>query len=200
MMVSQLNEHLLNIDIVDRILFADLEYNNQCADCIMILGSLKATKYRVPVGVSLYKEGRSSKILLSGGKPRPEFNNIKECYLMQDEAIKLGIPKSDIIVEDTSLTTKENIICSLLPLDRYFKLSNIKSIILVTTAYHMRRSILMAKTYSPNWINFIPCPASDTHTRRNNWYKSEKGFYNAKNEVLKIISYINEGSIPDFEI
>jgi hypothetical protein len=64
----------------------------------------------------------------------------------------------------------------------------------------MRRSILMAQTYLPNWINVISCPADDINTRRDNWNLTEAGRKRALDEVWKIICYVNEGSIPDFVI
>ncbi|SHH32243.1 DUF218 domain-containing protein [Clostridium collagenovorans DSM 3089] len=119
---------------------------------------------------------------------------------MKSKAIELGVKEEDLLFEENSLTTKENIICSLLSLEREFKLSNLRKVLLVTTAYHLRRGVLMAKTYFPNWIEIIPCPAEDTNTNRNNWFYTEEGIARASEEAWKIVCYINEGSIPDFEI
>lgn len=79
-------------------------------------------------------------------------------------------------------------------------LSNIKRILLVTTRYHMRRGMLMAKAYMPKWIEIVPCPADDTNTLRHNWYQTEEGYNRAKEEAQKIVSYVKERSIEDFEI
>lgn len=91
-------------------------------------------------------------------------------------------------------------ICGLLSLERAFKLSNINNILLVTANYHMRRCLVMAQTYMPSWIKFSTCPAEDINTQRHNWYKNEKGYQKVKDEAWKIICYVNEKSIPDFEI
>ena len=79
-------------------------------------------------------------------------------------------------------------------------MNKIKRILLVTTFYHARRCSLIAKTYMPNWIEFSICSANDTNTLRHNWFLNEKGMERAKNEAYKIISYIKNGSIPDFTI
>lgn len=85
-----------------------------------------------------------SKVLLRGGKIiETEYGAMTEVQLMKSKAIELGVKEEDLLFEENSLTTKENIICSLLPLEREFKLSNLRKVLLVTTAYHLRRSVLM---------------------------------------------------------
>ena len=159
----------------------------------MVLGSMKAPIYRVPIAVDLYIKDKVDKVLLCGGKYREtEHGIMTEVQLMKNKAIELGVNEKDILLEENSMTTKENIICALLPLEREYKLSAIKKIILVTTHYHMRRSMLMAKTYFPNWIRIIPCPADDINTKRENWFITEEGRNRAREEAWKIICYINE--------
>lgn len=201
MKVSTLKKADLNNSAIDKILFEGFEYSGECTDCAMVLGSMKASTYRVPVAVDLYNKDKVNKVLLCGGKFRETAQGMMtEAQIMKNKAIELGVKEEDILLEENSMTTKENIICSILPLEREYKLSNLRKIILVTTHYHMRRSMLMAKTYLPNWIEVIPCPAEDVNTNRENWYTNEKGRNRAMEEAWKIICYINEGSIQDFEI
>jgi uncharacterized SAM-binding protein YcdF (DUF218 family) len=201
MKVSSLKESDLSNEIIDKILYEGLEDTADKGDCIMVLGSIKAPKYRIPKAVSIYQDKRASKIILCGGKIQETENGfLSEAELMRRRALEMGIPDGDLLLEELSMTTKENMICALLMLERAFTLSKINKILLVTTNYHMRRCLLMAQTYMPDWINFIPCPAEDTSTQRDNWYKNEKGYQRAKNEAWKVICYINEKSISDFEI
>jgi len=109
---------------------------------------------------------------------------------MRRKAIEMGMPDENILLEELSMTTKENMICALLMLERAFKLSNVNKIILVTTNYHMRRCLLMARTYMLGWIKFSPCPADDINTKRDNWHKNEEGYQTAINEAWKIICYV----------
>ena len=201
MKVSQLKKEELTYYIVDKILYDGIQFNNKKADCAMVLGSSKAAIYKIPLAADLYHRGNISKLLLCGGTlRRTDAGNMTEAYIMKMKAIELGVPSENIICEEISQTTKENMICALLPLEREFSLNNINKIILITTNYHMRRSLLMAKTYFPNWIEFIPCPAEDKSTRRENWWQSESGHDRAISEAWKIICYINEGTIQDFDI
>jgi uncharacterized SAM-binding protein YcdF (DUF218 family) len=119
---------------------------------------------------------------------------------MQDKAIELGVPASKIILDNNSLNTIENILFSIVELQRHFMLNNVKSILLVTTGYHMRRSLAIANYLYPKHIVVYPCPVDDTNTTRTNWMNTDAGYNRAKSEVLKIASYVNEGVFPDFEI
>lgn len=201
MRVSSLKKKDLSNAIIDKMLYEGLDDIGEKGECIMVLGSRTAPKYRIPKAVSIYQDKRVSKMLLCGGKIRENENVFySEAEIMKMKALELGIPDEDILLEELSMTTKENIICALLTLERAFKLSNINKILLVTSNYHMRRCLLMAQTYMPSWIKFSSCPADDINTQRDNWYKNENGYQKAIDEAWKIICYINEKSIPDFEI
>ena len=63
MLVSKIKEEDLTPEIIDKLLFQDLEDTGESADCIIVLGSVKAAKYRVPVAVDAYKAGRARKIM-----------------------------------------------------------------------------------------------------------------------------------------
>ena len=115
-------------------------------------------------------------------------------------ALESGVPKASLIMENNSQNTTENILCPLLELHRSMVLNKAKSVLLVTTTYHMRRSLNIAKYLFPPHISVFPCPADDTTTKRDNWMDSREGIDRAKTEALKIVRYVTDGMIPDFEI
>lgn len=201
MLVSKITEQALTTEMIDKLLFQGLEDTGEKADCIIVLGSMKAAKYRVPVAVEIYNAGRASKIILCGGKLRnfPD-GTYSEAEHMRRAALNLGVSEEDIIVENTSQNTVENIRFALKELEKIFGSNNLRSVLLVTTAYHMRRSMAIARSLFPKNITVIPCPANDTNTRRDNWMNTSVGIERAKGEAMKIVRYIVEGIIPDFEI
>lgn len=201
MLVSTIKEEELTYEVVDRLLYSDLEDTGEAVDCIIVLGSIKASKYRVPVAVEAYTHKRATKILLCGGKLR-DFSDgrYSEAEHMCKAALELGAEKENIILENSSQNTVENIRFALMELQKAFCLSNVRKVLLVTTAYHMRRSLAIAQHFFPEHITIIPCPANDTNTRRDNWMNTPVGIERAKNEAKKIIQYITNGIIPDFEI
>ena len=198
MLISELTIDNLTDEIIDRVLYEGIEDTGENVDCIMVLGSLKATLYRVPVAAKAYHDGRASKILLSGGIVNGGDKGHAED--MRNKAIELGVEAEDIIIENRSQNTVEKMLCSLLELQRAFWLNRIKKVLLVTTTYHMRRSLAIARYLFPDHITVLPCPADDNNTRRENWMKSEEGRKRATSEVAKIINCVNNGLFPDFEI
>lgn len=201
MLVSQITKEDLTNDVIDRLLFESLNDNGANVDCIIVLGSLKAAEYRVPVAAEAFFSGRSEKILLCGGKIRNfSIESMSEADSMYQKALKLGVPESSIIIEKSSQNTIENILCSLLELQRSMWLNEVKSVLLVTTTYHMRRSLHIARYLFPSHISVYPCPADDTTTKRDNWMNTLEGIDRVKNEALNIVRCVNNGVIPDFEI
>ena len=201
MLVSNIKEEDLTADVIDKLLFQGLEDTGDTADCILVLGSMKAAKYRVPVAAALYRAGRAGKILFCGGKLRdfPD-GTCREAEYMCKAALELGVPKDAIILEQSSQNTVENLLFALIELQRAFNLNSVHKVLLVTTAYHMRRSLAIARYLFPSHISVMPCPANDTTTRRDNWMKTPVGIDRTKTEAMKIVEYVINGVIPDFEL
>jgi len=201
MLVSSIKEQDLSIDVIDRLLFRGVEDTGESADCIVVLGSSKASKYRIPLAVDAYRAERACKLLLCGGALRdfPE-GKCSEAEHMHQAALELGVAEENIILENSSQNTVENTLFAMAALQRAFGLNKVRGILLVTTTYHMRRSLAIARYLFPAHIAVIPCPANDTNTRRDNWMNTPAGIERAKAEALNIVRYVNNGVIPDFEI
>lgn len=201
MLVSRITEEELTFDLVDKLLFQGLEDTGENADCIIVLGSVKAAKYRVPVATQAYNAGRASKLMLCGGAIR-DFPDGKysESEHMHKATLELGVSEENIILENSSQNTVENILFALIELQRTFWLNKVHRVLLVTTAYHMRRSLAIARYLFPDHVEIIPCPANDNNTRRDNWMNTPEGMERAKGEAMNIVRCVMGGVIPDFEI
>lgn len=199
MLISELDENTLTDHQIASLLFKGLDDDQQKGDCILVVGSSKAVQYRLPKAVELYHNGRAGKILCSGGVKWDGLEHA-EAIALKNEAVKMGVPEKDVLVEDLSLHTKENVLASLLILDRTFSLHQIDRLLIVTTTFHMKRLHLTLKTYMPPWINFTLCPVNDRTTRADNWFQSEQGRMRAEAEARKIIMYVKQGALVDEEI
>ena len=201
MWVSKITEDNLTNDVIDRLLFQGFNDTGMHVDCILVLGSMKAEKYRVPAAANAFFAGRSEKIMLCGGKTR-DFPNgsMTEAESMHEKILEFGVPETSLIIENNSQNTIENILCSLLELQRSMLLNKVKSVLLVTTTYHMCRSLHLARYLFPSHISVYPCPADDTTTKRDNWMNTPKGTERATAEALNIVRCVNNGVFPDFEI
>ena len=199
MYISNLENERLTSKQRGNLLFSDIKDDQQHGDCIFVAGSSKAVRYRLPKAVELYKQGRAGKILFSGGVKWPG-NEHTEALELKKEALSLGVPEKDILTEDLSLHTLENVLASLLVLDREFHLHNIRRLLVVTTSYHMRRLHLTLKTYMPDWISFTLCPVDDDNTNEDNWFLSETGVKRVKGETAKLIRYVKQGALEDKDV
>lgn len=115
-------------------------YRIQTGNCsVLVLGySTKtdgtphpAQHFRVQAGVDAYRENRCGHIILSGGAAK---NQYVEADTMAEIARGLGVPENDIIIENSSRTTWENIGCSARYLDKDSR------VLLVSDVFHAQRA------------------------------------------------------------
>ncbi|RDW18122.1 hypothetical protein CWR48_11050 [Oceanobacillus arenosus] len=199
MKISELQSEMLTDEQKTALIYRNIEDNHEKGDCIFVLGSSKAVEYRLPKAIQLYNEGRAKKLLFSGGVSWKK-GGLTEAELLREKALELGVPKEDMLIENNSMHTKENVLASLLVFDRAFGLHNINRLLVVTTTYHMRRTYLTLKTYMPAWINYSLCAVNDRTTRENNWFKTPYGRERVEKETSKIIEYVKLGSLVDEEV
>jgi uncharacterized SAM-binding protein YcdF (DUF218 family) len=99
------------------------------------LGS--STLKRCIRAAELYHEGPPCKVILTGGKVDPDRLGPTLAVAMREFLLDLGIPENDILIEQQSRSTYENALMTA-PL---LKENNLNSILLVTDATHLRRSV-----------------------------------------------------------
>ena len=177
------------------------------ADAVVILGGgvaestyedglpqLGRSINRLIYGIELYKAGKAPLFIVSGGSAS---NDIPEADIMAGFLQKLGMREDILIKESRSRTTYENARYTL-PLLRQH---DIHSIILVTSAFHMRRA---RASFSALGIDVIPGPVDHTvlqpEFRILNWlpdieslYWSTKGYH----EYLGWLYYRVQGWVQE---
>jgi uncharacterized SAM-binding protein YcdF (DUF218 family) len=92
---------------------------------------------RVTHTIQLYKKGIIKKILISGGTGRLITEARPEADEIQDVMVMAGVPASDIIIERESRNTHE----SAVNVKEMLKDENGNNYLLITSGFHMRRSI-----------------------------------------------------------
>jgi uncharacterized SAM-binding protein YcdF (DUF218 family) len=107
---------------------------------------------RILQTISLYKEGKIKKILVSGGSGLVLNQGFSESDVTKKIFMDAGIPESDIIIENKSRNTHENAVET----SRLLKELGIQSApLLITSAFHMRRSLAC---FSKAGLKVIPYP------------------------------------------
>ncbi|MBK9048917.1 MAG: YdcF family protein [Bacteroidetes bacterium] len=89
-------------------------------------------------GIALYKQGKVRKILLSGGSGMVFSPEEKESVVLERVLLQSGIPAADILIENDSRNTYENAVNSAKRLNASHSNGRF---LLVTSAFHMRRSL-----------------------------------------------------------
>ena len=97
------------------------------------LGDLNQQADRLVHAVALYKAGKAQYVLVSGGSP---FGDRSEAEQMRDLLGIMGVPSNAVILEPTSRNTHENAVNS----SRLLQDRGWSDILLVTSAFHMRRA------------------------------------------------------------
>ncbi len=200
MRVSELDPENLTRSQINQLLFSQ-EDDGKLGDLILTPGSNKCVQYRVPVAVELYRRGRAPLLLFSGGRVWDTDPTLQpEALLMKERALELGVAEANILTEAESLHTKANVIESRRVIDQAIGIANVSRILLVTTAYHMRRLYMTMKTHLSGTITYSCCAAQDGVTRPDNWWMTEVGTKRATEEARKIIAYVRRGELMDEDL
>jgi len=104
---------------------------------------------RVKTAVDLYREGLAPRLVISSGF----VFAFKEAEVMRALAIANGVPASAIVLETVSANTRENVV------NTRTILGSGRTILLVSSPYHMRRALLTWRRAAPE-ITVIPRPVA----------------------------------------
>lgn len=107
---------------------------------------------RILHGARLYTQGRAPKLILSGGRITWRGDSdASEADDMKEIAMAMNVPAADIVLEGTSLNTRQNAV----NVKQILEAQGIDSVLLVTSAVHMPRAVAIFKKLD---INIVPAP------------------------------------------
>lgn len=112
-------------------------------DCVMVLGCgvrpdgspSGMLKDRLDQGISLYKDGVTDRLLMSGDHGRVNYDEVN---LMKQYAIDEGVLSEDIFMDHAGFSTYESMY-------RARDIFQVKKIVIVTQQYHMYRALYLAQ-------------------------------------------------------
>ena len=164
----------------------------QPADVAVILGAGASDEKVSPVfqerinhGISLYQTKYVKKLIFTGGTGKGNQNS--DAYIAMQYAIKQGVPEDDILLEEISTITQENIKNAKMIMDK----NSYHTAILVSDPLHMKRAMLMAKNSK------IDCYSSPTPTTKYVTLKStlpfllREVFFYAGYKIYAVFHYIS---------
>lgn len=117
---------------------------------------------RLIEGVRIHNLLPQTRLLVSGG---PVYTDIPEAEVMAKTALSLGIDPKKLVVDTESIDTEEQALL-------IKKVIGTDPFILVTSAYHMPRSVALAKK-----LGLHPIPAPTDHANKNTTLKTHPAIF-----------------------
>ena len=157
--------------------------SNQPADAAIVLGAAvwsaglsPVFKERINHGIDLYRKGKVRKLIFTGGQGNPGEST--ESSAARDYALQSGVPAQDILIEEKSHTTYENVLYAKKVADTHA----IRKVLIVSDPLHMKRAVLMAQD-----VGLVAEP-SPTPSTRYQGLKSQMGLL--AHETYYYIGYL----------
>lgn len=204
MKLSEINDKNLSDRDIANIVYSNIEDNGKSSKYALAFGNSMLIKERVSRAVELYKNERIQKVIFMGGVngvSNQDNSLVAEADKMRELAIEFGINKDDIIVDNTSNNTFENIDNAMYILKN--EIDEIENITVITSEFHLKRCYAILKKNYPN-INITLVPAKDGFSDSDNWFLSDNSWNSGRSlvtyEAHLLIKYAKENKIEDLEI
>ena len=116
------------------------------ADAAIVLGAAvwssgvsPVFRERINHGIDLYRKGKVRKLIFTGGQGNA--GEPTESSAARDYALQSGVPAQDILIEEKSHNTYDNILYA----KQIANTHGIKKVLIVSDPLHMKRAVLMAQ-------------------------------------------------------
>ena len=202
MKLTEINKETLTDEEIEKIVYSDIIDTGESTIYGIVFGNSMLIKERVESAVLAYQSKRITKVIFTGGRngiSNEEKDGISEAQTMKALAIQKGIKESDIITEEESNNTFENIDNTM----KLLKQENISEVALITSEFHLKRCMAIMKRKYPD-IKTILIPSFDGFTDKNNWYLSDTSWNSGRSIVIYeanlLIRYAKEGKIENLNI
>lgn len=146
------------------------------------------TSARTAQAIALYKNDWADLLIFSGAAQ--DKTGPSNAEAMKRQALAAGIPESVIEIEETSENTQQNAVNT----TDLFQSKDIKSVILVTSAYHQRRAGLEFGQRAGTTIKIVNHPVASDNQWSPWWWTTPTGWWLALSELFKIIAFYIGGS------
>ncbi len=135
------------------------------------------TQRRAAKGIELYKEGLAPQIIFSGAALDDGPSN---AGAMKQQALAAGVPARAIVTDEKAETTYENAV------NTKQLLGDKRSIILVTSPYHQRRTYLTFHKVLGDGYEILNASSFDNRWSKAAWWATPFGLYITASELGKV--------------
>ena len=139
------------------------------------------TAARTNEAIKLYQNGWAKYIIFSGAAA--DKSGPSNAAVMKRQAVSAGVPTEAILLETRSETTEQNAANTAQLLNKHA----IKTVILVTSAYHQRRAAIEFQKSAPSITVRSHPVAEDRQWHGGGWWLTPTGWSLALQEIVKIM-------------
>lgn len=199
--LSQIDDSNLTDEQIDSIVFTNIDDDKLNSEYALVFGNSMLIEERVTTSVNAYKDSRIKKMIFMGGIngiSNQDNSSISEAFKMKELALSLGVKESDILIDDKSNNTFENIenAMKLLP-------KNVNHISIITSEFHLKRCYAILKKNYPN-ILVTMIASKDGFSDKDNWFLSDNSWNSGRSlatyEAHLLVKYAKENKIYDLEV
>ena len=166
------------------------------ADAIMVMSGSAVFQERTRKAAALYGQGVSNKIFLTddgtrGGWSRTEQRNVPFVELAKRELIAQGVAAESIEILPGEVTGTD---WEAKVLTRKIRESNLNSVLIVTSAYHTRRTLwifeqILSENGAKTEIGIAHAPTGEQTPPPFSWWLAKSGWQMVAGEYVKSAAY-----------
>lgn len=156
------------------------------SNIILVFGSSDLS--RIEKGVDFWKQGIAPLIVITGGQPYYKEEKVPEAVVFARHAVKLGVPKDQIIVEPNSINIPDNVKTVLNLMDNMKLDYTSKGVTTVSAWFTNQRVWSHLMKLSPEGATFYKTsPYLDSgRLMKEHWFDNEVGIPVIFNEFVKM--------------
>ena len=190
----------LTLSQIHELVYGGVQDDGGIGEVAFLLGSRPDFSKSRALGASrLYKAGRVKYIVPSGGVKWLTDGEMKsEAEYMREILLSEGVPESAILLENNATTTRENMIFSTAVVERALRFEKVKSVVVVTSYNHLRRSMALANWLLPRHLTITGYPTEQIYPVEA-MEKSKELYKLMTNEVRIYRDLIVDGLVDDIE-
>ena len=128
-----------------------------------------------------------------------DVERISEAQYMARILRESGVPDGAIVLDEEARTTLENMICGALAISRSPGFHRVSRVCVVTSEWHLRRSLSLAEAFLPRHVTLtgLAAPSGDCSRRR--WQTCAESVARVENELWLIWRFVRAKMIGDVE-
>lgn len=123
-------------------------------DAVLLMGTEpNGAKRRAAMAASFFKRFEVDFVIASGGvRHECDGEEMSEADIMCSVLTAQGVPESVIVLENQARSTMENLLFGTVELGRRKTMECIERVVVITEPFHLRRALLLARTFFPRYF------------------------------------------------